>query len=46
MADATPDVLIVGAGPTGLTLACVLARSGVRLRIVDASPTPPAGSVR
>jgi 2-polyprenyl-6-methoxyphenol hydroxylase-like FAD-dependent oxidoreductase len=44
MADATPDVLIVGAGPTGLTLACVLARSGVRLRIVDASGAPPAGS--
>jgi 2-polyprenyl-6-methoxyphenol hydroxylase-like FAD-dependent oxidoreductase len=38
------EVLIVGAGPTGLTLACLLARRGVDLRIIDASPTPPAGS--
>jgi 2-polyprenyl-6-methoxyphenol hydroxylase-like FAD-dependent oxidoreductase len=39
-----PDVLIVGAGPTGLTLACQLARRGVDCRIIEASPTPPAGS--
>jgi 2-polyprenyl-6-methoxyphenol hydroxylase-like FAD-dependent oxidoreductase len=44
MANATVDVLIVGAGPTGLTLACVLAQRGVRLRVVDASATPPPGS--
>jgi 2-polyprenyl-6-methoxyphenol hydroxylase-like FAD-dependent oxidoreductase len=29
------DVLIAGAGPTGLTLACELAVRGVRFRIVD-----------
>ena len=29
------DVLIVGAGPTGLVLALWLARLGVRLRIID-----------
>jgi 2-polyprenyl-6-methoxyphenol hydroxylase-like FAD-dependent oxidoreductase len=29
------QVLIVGAGPTGLTLACDLARRGVRVRILD-----------
>ncbi|WP_052488982.1 FAD-dependent monooxygenase [Streptomyces sp. 150FB] len=29
------DVLVVGAGPTGLTLACELAVRGVRFRIVD-----------
>jgi 2-polyprenyl-6-methoxyphenol hydroxylase-like FAD-dependent oxidoreductase len=34
-AASTVDVLIVGAGPTGLTLACQLARFGVRFRIVD-----------
>ena len=29
------DVLVVGAGPTGLVMACELARHGVRCRIVD-----------
>jgi 2-polyprenyl-6-methoxyphenol hydroxylase-like FAD-dependent oxidoreductase len=38
------DVLIAGAGPTGLTLACLLARSNVRFRIVDAFAAPPTGS--
>ena len=32
------DVLVVGAGPTGLTLACQLARFGVRFRIIDKQP--------
>ncbi|MET7679236.1 FAD-dependent monooxygenase [Streptomyces sp. NPDC005423] len=36
----TDDVLIVGAGPTGLTLACELARRDVSVRIVDALPAP------
>ena len=34
------DVLIVGAGPTGLTAANVLARRGVGFRIVDAKGGP------
>ena len=29
------DVLVVGAGPTGLMLACQLARRGVRIAIID-----------
>ncbi len=33
-------VLIVGAGPVGLTLAAELARYGVPLRIIDRSPQP------
>jgi 2-polyprenyl-6-methoxyphenol hydroxylase-like FAD-dependent oxidoreductase len=37
-------VLIVGAGPTGLTLACELARRGVPLRLVEAAPGPQPGS--
>ncbi|MBK3571444.1 FAD-dependent monooxygenase [Streptomyces sp. MBT62] len=36
----TDDVLIVGAGPTGLTLAIELARRGVGVRIVDAARVP------
>ena len=38
------DVLIVGAGPTGLTLACELARLNIRLRIIEASSEPQKGS--
>jgi 2-polyprenyl-6-methoxyphenol hydroxylase-like FAD-dependent oxidoreductase len=34
------DILICGAGPTGLMLALRLARSGVRVRIVDAAAEP------
>ena len=39
-----PDVLIVGAGPTGLTLALDLARRGIAFRLIDAAPAPFAGS--
>ncbi|WP_329564287.1 FAD-dependent monooxygenase [Kitasatospora sp. NBC_01266] len=31
------EVLIVGAGPTGLTLACALARRGVAVRVIERS---------
>jgi 2-polyprenyl-6-methoxyphenol hydroxylase-like FAD-dependent oxidoreductase len=34
----TTEVLIVGAGPTGLTLACDLLRRGVDVRILDRLP--------
>lgn len=44
MNKATTDVLIVGAGPTGLTLACELAVRGVSFRIIDAAPGPQPGS--
>ncbi|WP_410586101.1 FAD-dependent oxidoreductase [Amycolatopsis sp. lyj-23] len=37
-------VLVVGAGPTGLTLAVELARSGVPFRLIDAEPGPRPGS--
>lgn len=40
--DTTPitrtDVLIVGAGPAGLTMACDLQRRGVNYRIISAAP--------
>lgn len=39
-----PDVVIVGAGPSGLVLAIVLARHGVRFRIIDRKEGPVAQS--
>jgi 2-polyprenyl-6-methoxyphenol hydroxylase-like FAD-dependent oxidoreductase len=45
MGDMTQTaVLVVGAGPTGLTLACDLARRGVAVRIVDRVREFPGGS--
>lgn len=29
------DVLIIGSGPSGLTLACDLARRGINVRIIE-----------
>lgn len=37
-------ILIVGAGPAGLTLALDLARRGIPFRLIDAAETPFAGS--
>lgn len=37
----TVDVCIIGAGPVGGTLACLLAASGVRTAVIDRSPLPP-----
>jgi 2-polyprenyl-6-methoxyphenol hydroxylase-like FAD-dependent oxidoreductase len=34
------DVLVVGAGPVGLTMAAALARNGVRCRIIDKAAAP------
>ena len=34
------DLLIVGAGPTGLTLACFCSQLGLRLRIIDKNSGP------
>ncbi len=40
MAAPAPDVLIAGAGPSGLLLALELCRHGARPRVVDALPGP------
>ena len=42
--DRRVAVLIMGAGPTGLTLACDLARRKVSFRIIDKAPKYVAGS--
>lgn len=34
----TPDVLVVGAGPTGLTAACEAVRHGLTVRVIDRKP--------
>jgi 2-polyprenyl-6-methoxyphenol hydroxylase-like FAD-dependent oxidoreductase len=44
MTETTTTVLIAGAGPTGLTLACELARRNVPFRLVEAAPGPQPGS--
>ena len=38
--EVRPEVLVVGAGPVGLSMACELARHGVPCRVVDASDGP------
>lgn len=40
------EILVVGAGPTGLTMAAVLARHGLRPRIIDRAVEPPADRSR
>ncbi|MFJ8313191.1 MULTISPECIES: FAD-dependent monooxygenase [unclassified Streptomyces] len=35
LAGDSPEVLIVGAGPVGITLACELLQQGVRIRLID-----------
>ncbi|HEX6965369.1 MAG TPA: FAD-dependent monooxygenase [Gemmatimonadaceae bacterium] len=44
MSESTTDVLVVGAGPTGLMAANELARHGVACRIIDTAPVPPTQS--
>ena len=38
MSSSVPDVLVVGAGPTGLVMASELARRGVSYRLIDELP--------
>jgi 2-polyprenyl-6-methoxyphenol hydroxylase-like FAD-dependent oxidoreductase len=40
MTDSSPQALVVGAGPTGLTMASELARHGVSVRIVEQNAGP------
>jgi len=42
MSDPSPQVLVVGAGPTGLLLAAELERRGVPCLLIDALDAPQA----
>ena len=44
MTKSRPNVLVSGAGPTGLALALWLARAGVSVRIVEGAPSSPRTS--
>jgi 2-polyprenyl-6-methoxyphenol hydroxylase-like FAD-dependent oxidoreductase len=44
MTELTTDILIIGAGPTGLALACDLARRGVGFRVLERSAQPSTAS--
>ncbi len=39
-----PDVVVIGAGVTGASVAWHLARRGARVQLVDGAPAPPGGS--
>ena len=44
MLPTSTDVLVVGAGPTGLATALTLARRGVDVTLVDQAAEPPSTS--